>query len=368
MKTIKTTIKAILVGATLLTSTIINAQTTAKESCTILNIEIKGAGMISSKMAGNLTRHTMNKINQYEISYDQDIKQEEVKYDCYSKKCLLAMGKKLNSDKMLSGYIERTKGNIIVSFREMDIKTGRITNSVSKEFKEIPEQVKNMILLSLQKMYGKKINKELETYLVNEYSRESYENNRGSKRLNLSGVRMGVVQVLGENVDKLRAPEAQGGFDASATMFQFGYQFETIYLNKGRVQGLFEFIPTITGLEQGLFLPSVTILHGLRDNKTGIEFAFGPTFGITSQAKGYYVGDEWHLASDWTDEANKNPHTIIKKLDSRGEAELAAGFVFGAGFSLRRGDLNIPINVFTVMQKKSFRVGISFGFNAKGRH
>ena len=53
---------------------------------------------------------------------------------------------------------------------------------------------------------------------------------------------------------------------------QFGYQFETQYLNQGRVQGLFEFIPTITGLEQGLILPSMTVLHGLRDNKTGIEF------------------------------------------------------------------------------------------------
>ena len=29
-------------------------------------------------------------------------------------------------------------------------------------------------------------------------------------------------------------------------------------------------------------------------------------------------------------------------------------------------DLNIPVNAFVVMQKKSFRAGISFGFNAKG--
>ena len=367
MKTIKTTIKALLVGTTLLISNVSTGQNSSKETCTILNIEVKGTGMVSSKMAGNLTRHTMKKLGQYEISYDQDIDQEEVKYDCYSKKCLLAMGKKLESNKMLSGYIERTKGNIIVSFREMDIKTGKITNSISNEFKEIPEQLKNMILLSLQQMYGKKTNPQLENYLINEYSRESFENNRGATRLNLSGVRMGMVQMIGENVDKLKAPEEEGGFDASATMFQFGYQFETIYLNKGRVQGLFEFIPTITGLEQGLFLPSLTILHGLRDNKTGIEFAFGPTFGITSQAKGYYSGGKWHLENEWTNETVPNPHTIVKRLDSRGATEIATGFVFGAGFSLKRGDLNIPINVFTVMQKKSLRVGVSFGFNAKGK-
>ena len=366
MKTIKRTIQTLLIGTSLLISNLSNAQSTTKETCTILNIEVNGAGMVSSKLAGNLTRHTMKKIKQYEISYDQDINQEEVKYDCYSKKCLLAVGKKLESDKMLSGYIERTKGNIIVSFREMDVKTGKITNSISNEFKEIPEQLKNMILLSLQQMYGKKTNPQLEEYLINEYSRESFENNRGSKRLNLSGVRMGMVQVLGENVDKLKAPEEEGGFDASATMFQFGYQFETIYLNKGRVQGLFEFIPTITGLEQGLFLPSLTVLHGLRDNKTGIEFAFGPTFGFTSEAKGYFENGEWHLEKDWTDELIDNPNDIVTRLDSRGSTKLTAGFVFGAGFSLKRGDLNIPINLFTVMQKKSFRVGISFGFNAKG--
>ena len=82
---------------------------------------------------------------------------------------------------------------------------------------------------------------------------------------------MGVVHILGDNGDILKKPTGQGGYDASATLFQFGYQFETQYLNQGRVQGLFEFIPTITGLEQGLFLPSLTVLHGLRDNKSGLE-------------------------------------------------------------------------------------------------
>lgn len=83
-------------------------------------------------------------------------------------------------------------------------------------------------------------------------------------------------------------------------------------------------------------------------------------------AQGYYEGGEWKLNKEWTS-GEPNPNDIFKRLDSRGNIELNAGFLFGAGFSLRSGDLNIPVNVFTVMQKKSFRAGISFGFNAKGQ-
>jgi hypothetical protein len=196
-------------------------------------------------------------------------------------------------------------------------------------------------------------------------SREGVPNNPDVKRLNHSGVRMGVVHILGDNGDILKRPAGQGGYDASATLFQFGYQFETQYLNQGRVQGLFEFIPTITGLEQGLFLPSLTVLHGLRDNKTGLEFAFGPTFGVSKVAKGYFDDEVWKLRTEW-DQEGSNPNPIVTRLDSRGNVTLNAGFLFGVGFSFKSGDLNIPVNLFTVMQKKSFRVGISFGFNAKG--
>ena len=131
------------------------------------------------------------------------------------------------------------------------------------------------------------------SFLTQPESRESTVNNPDVKRLNHSGVRMGFVHVFGENAEILKQSETVGGFDASPTMFQFGYQFETQYLNQGRVQGLFEFIPMVTGLEQGLILPSLTILHGLRDNKSGIEFAFGPTFGLTTVADGYYDEGSW---------------------------------------------------------------------------
>lgn len=369
------TIKKSIIAFALFTANFGFSQDQIKPTCTVLNIQVKGDQMVSSSEAGNITRHLMNKINVYTVTYDQDInyvlKEESSDlgknstYDCYSIQCLEEVGKLLKSDKMLSGYVERIRGNIIVSFREFDVESSKITNSISREYKDIPTELKNMVLLTLQEMYGVEREKQLIDYLTQINSREGVPNNPDVKRLNHSGVRMGVVHILGDNGEILKRPTGQGGYDASATLFQFGYQFETQYLNQGRVQGLFEFIPTITGLEQGLFLPSLTVLHGLRDNKSGLEFAFGPTFGVSRVAKGFFDNDEWKLRTEW-DKEGSNPNPIVTRLDSRGNVTLNAGFLFGVGFSFKSGDLNIPVNLFTVMQKKSFRVGVSFGFNAKG--
>ncbi|MEN8786819.1 MAG: hypothetical protein ABF270_03280, partial [Flavobacteriales bacterium] len=323
MKTIKKTIITIA----FFTANLSFGQDQIKPTCTVLNIQVKGEQMISSSEAGNITRHLMNKLSIYTILYDQDINYaltekssdlgKKLTYDCYSIQCLDNVGKLLNSNKMLSGYVERIRGNIIISFRELDVSTSKITNSISREYKDIPTELKNMVFLTLQEMYGVEREKQMIDYLTQINSREGVPNNPDVKRLNHSGVRMGVVHILGDNGDILKRPAGQGGYDASATLFQFGYQFETQYLNQGRVQGLFEFIPTITGLEQGLFLPSLTVLHGLRDNKTGLEFAFGPTFGVSKVAKGYFDDEVWKLRTEW-DQEGSNPNPIVTRLDSRG--------------------------------------------------
>jgi hypothetical protein len=42
-----------------------------------------------------------------------------------------------------------------------------------------------------------------------------------------------------------------------------------------------------------------------------------------------------------------------------------AARVLAAGYSLKSGKLNIPINVFVVPSKENLRYGFSFGFNVK---
>jgi hypothetical protein len=164
----------------------------------------------------------------------------------------------------------------------------------------------------------------------------------------------------------MKAPKNQGGFDGYPAMFQFGYQFEKQYLTQGNLQALFEFLPMISGLDQGLFIPSMTIMHGLRSNKSGLEFAFGPTIRLTKKASGYYDNNGgWHLKSDWESDWGTNPYSIISRMDSRGYLAVETGFVFAVGCTFKSGNLNIPVNAFVVPHKDGARVGASFGFNAK---
>ena len=355
---------------------------TEKPNCAVLNINQVGVYNYSSEIIGNITRREFSKLGMYEILYAQDIKPlvedgDNNPFECYSKQCLIESGKKIGATKMLSGQIEQMKDAIIISYRIIDVNSGAIEYSVTKEFMNYNDQLKNMIIITLREMIGFENDKELEELLVKKFSRESYINNKGINRLNLSGTRMGVVTMLGSNKDIIKLPENQGGFDAVPVFFNLGYQFESQYLNQGRVQGLFEFIPSITGLEQGLAMPSITVLHGIRDNVSGFEFAFGPTFGLAPIASGYYDNDnKWHLEKEWEEsqynpsdtsfqEVASNPFAIVNRLDSRGEYKLTTGFLIGLGFSIKSGEISIPVNLYTVLQKNSMRAGISLGINAR---
>lgn len=362
----------------------LNAQSN-KPNCAVLNINQVGVFNYSSEILGNITRREFSKLGIYEILYAQDIKplisgnnpNDTSPFDCYSKQCLVESGKKIGADKMLSGQIEQMKDAIIISFRVIDVNSNSVEASTTKEFLNFNDQLKNMIILTLNEMMGLENDKELEDLLIKKFSRENYINNKGINRLNLSGTRMGIVTMLGSNKKIIKLPEAQGGFDAIPVFFNFGYQFESQYLNQGRVQGLFEFIPSITGLEQGMAMPSITILHGIRDNISGFEFAFGPTFSFAPSASGYYdENNKWHLEKEWVEsqyipndtaqqEIAPNPYNIVTRLDSRGEYSLTTGFLIGMGFSIKSGEINIPVNLYTVLQKNSMRAGISIGINAR---
>ncbi len=378
------TLKFILLTITIFFISTFSAQSD-KPNCGVLNINLVGVSIYSSEVVGNITRREFSKLGIYEILYAQDIQpliisenQDKIEsFNCYSKQCLVESGEKIGAKKMLSGQIEQMKDAIIVSFRIIDVNSNTVEYSSTKEFLNLDDQLKNMIIMTLREMMGLENDAELESLLIKKFSRESYINNKGINRLNLSGTRMGVVTMLGSNKEIIKLPESEGGFDGVPVFFNFGYQFESQYLNQGRVQGLFEFIPSITGLEQGLVMPSVTILHGIRDNKTGFEFAFGPTFGMAPVASGYYDNaNKWHLESDWDEQQydsndtlnlviTPNPNSIITRLDSRGEYRLTTGFLIGMGFSIKSGEINIPINLYTVMQKNSMRIGISIGINAR---
>ncbi|MBN8682842.1 MAG: hypothetical protein J0L99_09315 [Chitinophagales bacterium] len=189
-----------------------------------------------------------------------------------------------------------------------------------------------------------------------------------SQQLKLSGPRIGMAFFTGNIATRIKDPKSIGGLNARPVMSQFGYQFETAYISNDKLQALFEFFPNITGLDQGKFLPNVSILHGLRLNNGGWEFIVGPIFYASKRTEGFFDpanGDQWTRLTDWrADNPNApEPEGVIKMLDTRGDIGFTSSIVLAIGKNFRAGDINLPINVFVIPHAEGTRYGISFGFN-----
>jgi len=342
------------------------------QTVTVLHIDTKGLGYEPAQM-GDMVRLELDKIQKFQVTDRYDVaylitqKGLDVS-NCYGKICLAQLGKSINSDKMLGGSVERLGKKIIVSFRLIDVKAESIEKSYVREFMDLAPEIQTIVAVSLREMFGLENDQEIVKKLTESDSYESVLNNPYSERLKLNGPRMGATLFTGSLAERLAEPKHQGGFNAMPLMFQFGYQFETQYLNEGNFQGLFEFIPTITGFDQGLLIPSFTILNGLRNNKTGWEFAFGPTFSLVPMGEGYYdENNQWHLIATDQDRSQIG-FPIEKRLDSRGGIyQIRPGFLIAAGKSFRSGKLNIPVNFYCIPSKDGARFGASFGFNGKNR-
>jgi hypothetical protein len=190
-------------------------------------------------------------------------------------------------------------------------------------------------------------------------------------KINLTGPRMGGTFFTGNTAKVLQAPVNEGGFKAFPLMFQFGYQFEKQYLASGNFQALFEFIPMITGLDQGIAIPSFTIMNGLRMNRKGWEFAFGPSVNLITRSEGFYNSTgHWERRQEWeSDPLNSSSPapSFEKRLDSRGDYVLNSSFVFAFGKTFRSGSVNIPVNIYAMPGREGWRFGLSFGYNARNR-
>ncbi|MFC1502331.1 hypothetical protein ACFL6A_02855 [bacterium] len=136
----------------------------------------------------------------------------------------------------------------------------------------------------------------------------------------LGGPRVGITFVTGESAETL-----DDKFDASPVVTQFGWHFEQRFFSvKNGLCGVTEVITLIGGVEQGLFLPSLSWLAGIR-TPSGFEVGFGPNISLTGFA-----------------------------------------YVIGTGVTIRQGQLNIPLNFSVVMSKKGARISFLVGFNAAG--
>jgi len=141
-----------------------------------------------------------------------------------------------------------------------------------------------------------------------------------SPPISLSGPRVGFTVLSDGIVDKL----ADDGLRIRPFVTQFGWQFEKrFYGGANGLSAVTECVVLAGGLEQGVVLPSLSWLVGLRTRK-GVEFGLGP---------------------------NVTP--------------VGAALVFAAGATFRSGALNFPVNLAVAPSKSGVRVSLLAGFNTR---
>lgn len=131
----------------------------------------------------------------------------------------------------------------------------------------------------------------------------------------LAGPRVGLTVITGSNAERLRD---ELGIEPVIT--QFGWQFETELIRTDAVTAITEWVPLAGGLEQGVFIPSLSWLVGLRTAK-GAEIAVGP---------------------------NASPAGV--------------GLAVAGGVSFQAGSIAIPLNFAMVPSSGGLRVSVLSGF------
>ncbi len=347
--------------------------TTAKQKVVVLNFDSKIPSYEPSAM-GNLVRIELEKLDTFDVMDRYDVaylvEKNELKINnCYGKICLVELGKSLGVDKMLTGSVEVFGPSIVYTMHFVDVKTATIELSQVTEFLNEQNEIQTMTAVMLRQLFNRPVEPNVISQLIKPDSYDARARTPVTEKINLSGPRMGGTFFTGEAAKILAAPKSQGGYKAFPLMFQFGYQFEKQYLSAGQFQALFEFIPMITGLDQGLFIPSFTVMNGLRANRRGWEFAFGPTFNLIPKDYGYYDSENnWIRRSEWNSAnmgTGATPPSFVERMDSRGDVKLGSSFVFGFGKTFRSGNLNVPVNFFVIPGRTGWRFGLSFGYNSR---
>ena len=139
--------------------------------------------------------------------------------------------------------------------------------------------------------------------------------------VDMTGPRFGLTVLNQKSVDTLRD---ERDITIRPVISQFGWQFEhRLYTNDDGVTMLTEWIPLLSGLDQGVAMPSLNWLTGIR-TASGTEFGLGP---------------------------NITP--------------LGVGLVLATGVTIKRGALHVPFNFAVATSKSGVRFSVLTGFNVR---
>lgn len=349
-----------------------------KESVAILDFDTRSYPVDVQQVLQKATIEMM-RINEYEVIDKYDIeyiaKRDNVQLKgCFSKICLKDIGERLQCDFIITGSYDLLADKVALTVRLFEVKTGTFVNSTSRIYLNIPEQTLAMMEVSLNDLFKLPSDEQLVRKLTVSEDYESALNNPNASVINNNGPRIGLTAIVGPSASILTLERKHGGFDYAVPLLSsFGYQFEQVFVNSGNFQALVEFIPLVAGLEYGRIIPSASVLLGMRNSRTGWEFAIGPNITSTVTGTGYYNQPNSALPGHYESwmlrgvSAGYNAlgKEEITRLDSRGDFALATGLIIGGGKTLKSGRMNFPINLFFVTPGRgdSWRIGASVGFN-----
>ncbi len=87
------------------------------------------------------------------------------------------------------------------------------------------------------------------------------------------------------------------GETGSAFTTQYGWQWESRFADGGAdITGIVEWVALVGGMEQGLFLPSLSSVIGIR-NSNGFEFGVGPNLSLSGVGMVFAVGHNFKSGS-----------------------------------------------------------------------
>lgn len=390
--------KVIIIALSIFTLNTSIAQ--VKKSMAVANPNVEGL-KITSVLAAKMIQLELIKLDKF-LVYDEfdmaEVLQGDERYTqkCYGLNCLSSMGKELNVDYVMSGSFTNLGNKIAISLKWIDVKNGKLYKSVVREFDNQEEEIQRMVKLLLLELNEMEIDSHLKEQL--KFQNEVIVSNDVGK-VNNSGPRVGYSVMVGSFNEFATRPESQGGLNIFPGVSNIGYQFEGQYVGTENFSAIIEGIVNVSGLEQGRFLPSVSILNGFRFGKAGWEFAFGPSFTLKKTSQGFFdknntfgKGENVYFSEgDWTDYADKNfkmndadslyynngsysyptandvsgteDFNNSSTLDARGDIKLSANWLMGFGRTFKAGSLNIPVNVYYASSKSGGNIGMSVGFN-----
>lgn len=372
--------KTILLFTACLFGMISQAQTETNPTIAVANPNVNGLTIKPESVAKMMRLETI-KLQKYKVYDEFDMAdvlkaKEEFRTQCYGQNCLIKLGAELNVDYVMCGSIDGLGNKIAVTVKIVDVKNQTLYKSAVKEFDNQETEIQRMIEILLYEMHGFTVDKIIADRLA--FKNEIITSNNIGK-INNSGPRIGGAALVGTLSEFATRPTSQGGLDIAPFVSMIGYQFEGQYVGTENFSALVEGIVNVSGLEQGKFLPSFTLMNGFRFGKSGWEFAFGPRLSIKHTSQGFFDTDNlysqdqrYFSESDWVKYAANNNNAILSEnyimeenLDMRGSAKLSTSFVIGFGRTFRAGSLNVPVNLFYTSQKGGGFAGINVGFNVQ---